>query len=56
MKYIFNHYYILKHDIKRTILCSHDRTKSLVNVNKDWISYIHPAYAMILSFLAPYNH
>ena len=24
MEYVFNHYYILKHDEKRTILCSHD--------------------------------
>ena len=52
MKYVFNHYYILKHDEKRTILCSHNRTKSSIEVNQDWITFIHPVYAMILSFFS----
>lgn len=52
MEYVFNHYYILKHDEKRTILCSHDRTSSSIDVNKDWITFIHPVYAMMLSFFS----
>lgn len=50
MKYIFNHYYILKHDEYRTVLCSHDYNTSTVEVSAGWLSYIHPIYAMLLSF------
>jgi len=52
MKYIFNHFYILKHDECRTVLCSHDYNISTVDVNKGWMSYIHPIYAMLLSFFS----
>lgn len=50
MKYVFNHFYILRHDEKRVVLCSHDQTASSIEVNKEWVSFIHPIYAMLLSF------
>ena len=52
MEYIFNHYYLLRHDEKRSILFSHVDTVSSVSVNKDWLSCIHPIYAMMLSFFS----
>ena len=53
-KYIFNHFYKIRHDIKRSHIWAPD------NVNRDhssfihcgWISIIHPQLAMILSFFS----
>lgn len=52
MRYIFNHYYILKHDECRTVLCSHDYNSSSVDISKGFMSYIHPIYAMLFSFFS----
>lgn len=51
-KYVFNHYYILRHDVRRSILCSRSVNNSVVKVNVGWFSYIHPVYAMLLSFFS----
>lgn len=50
MKYVLNHYYILRHDSKRSIICAHHYKPCNVDVNTDWLSFIHPIYAMMLSF------
>lgn len=50
MKYVFNHFYLIRHDKKRSIICSHLYQNETSDVNSDWLSYIHPIYAMILSF------
>jgi len=52
MKYVFNHHYILRHDEQRSILFAHDYNDSIVNVSKEWGSYIHPIYAMMLSMFS----
>ena len=51
-KYVFNHYYILRHDVRRSILCLRSVNNSVVKVNVGWFSYIHPVYAMLLSFFS----
>ena len=59
-KIVFNHFYKLRHDLKR----SHIFSPSFVDkeqaslVQTRWISRIHPVYAMIFSFLStpvPYS-
>lgn len=50
MKYVFNHYYILRHDICRSIIYSRNFNKSSVDINIKWLSYVHPIYAMLLFF------
>lgn len=51
---VFNHYYGLKHDQKRSYLYSMDGNISSidnsVNVNKYWLTKIHPIYAMLFAF------
>lgn len=50
---VFNHYYKLKHDLKRTYLYSTKKISysySKVPVERSWITKIHPVYAMIFSF------
>lgn len=52
---VLNHYYILRHDIKRTYIISSNRpiaTENATTVSTGWISKIHPIYAMILSYLS----
>ena len=53
-KYILNHYYILRHDQKRSYIISSGDVSYEKNiyVNSGWISRIHPAYAMMLSFFS----
>ena len=49
---VFNHFYALKHDLKRTYLFTKDRAKKpdvKIKVNHDWATKIHPVYAMLLS-------
>lgn len=52
MRYVFNHYYILRHDLRRSVLCSRCVNKSVIEVSTGWFSYIHPIYAMLLSFFS----
>ena len=53
-KVIFNHGYVLRHDLKRTYI--YDRKKLPVDkeidslLNRHWFTKIHPLYAMVLSF------
>lgn len=51
---VFNHYYILRHDMKRTYIQSREINEysSSLDVNEYWLSKIHPVYAMIFSFLS----
>lgn len=52
-KYILNHYYILRHDTKRTyLLSSRYVANASVTIEANWQSRIHPAYAMMLSFFS----
>ena len=53
-KYVLNHYYMLRHDLKRTYIVAPDDSMPLnsIAVNSGWISKIHPIYAMILSFFS----
>lgn len=50
---VFNHYYRLKHDLKRTYLYSRKKVKysqSKIPVDILWLTKIHPVYAMLFSF------
>lgn len=52
---VLNHYYILRHDIKRTYIISSNSPLAPENgeiVNSGWMSKIHPIYAMIFSYLS----
>jgi radical SAM protein with 4Fe4S-binding SPASM domain len=50
-KYIFNPYYGLKNDRKRIVLCNTPAFKIPADIAEDEISsFIHPVYAMALSF------
>jgi radical SAM protein with 4Fe4S-binding SPASM domain len=50
---VFNHFYKLKHDLKRSYILSRDNSSELsIKVNDTWISKIHPIYGMIFSFLS----
>lgn len=53
-KYVFNHFYKLRHDIKRSYILSFNYVeKEYENtVQTGWISRIHPVFAMILSFFS----
>ena len=52
MKYVFNHFYKLRHDRYRTILMASSFNNLNVDVDVEWVSIIHPIYAMILSFFS----
>lgn len=53
-KYILNNFYTLRHDKERVLVYSNDRfgIENKVNVNTEWLSPIHPVYAMMLSFFS----
>lgn len=53
-KIVFNHFYRLRHDIKRSFILSPGFTTGLDRdfVIPDWISRIHPIYAMMFSLLS----
>ncbi|MDR1553082.1 MAG: radical SAM protein [Prevotellaceae bacterium] len=51
-KIVFNHYYHLRHDQKRTYILSKENENAKVLVENMWISKVHPIYAMIFSFLS----
>ena len=51
-KIVFNHYYRLRHDLKRSYILSKENEIANVSVENTWISKIHPIYAMIFSFLS----
>ncbi len=53
-KLVLNHFYRLKHDVKRTYILSTDSSLSrqVKNVEANWQSKIHPLFGMILSFFA----
>lgn len=53
-KIVFNHFYKLRHDSKRTYILSHGKGVSNLSgkVDETWISKIHPIYGMIFSFLS----
>lgn len=49
---VFNHFYRLKHDLKRSYIYSNNRnseteTEKCLDVDRLWLSKIHPAYAML---------
>lgn len=48
---VFNHSYVLKHDLRRTYIFTSDKyNESKYNlISQQWISVIHPIYAMLLS-------
>lgn len=54
MKYILNRYYILRHDEERTFILGGRNGVAAKDdkVDLNWISTIHPAYAMMLSFFS----
>ena len=51
-KIVFNHFYRLKHDLKRTYILSPDRNNSSMIVSPHVTCKIHPVYAMIFSFFS----
>lgn len=54
-KIVFNHFYRLKHDLKRSCIISPNYLEQKEKgkmVKVGWISKIHPIYAMIFSFLS----
>lgn len=54
-KYIFNHFYTLRHDLKCSYIISSSARVDLpldMKLNIGWITKIHPAYAMFLSFFS----
>lgn len=53
-RYILNHYYTLRHDKKRSYIISPSDNFNVkpMPVNVGWVSKIHPAYAMMLSFFS----
>jgi radical SAM protein with 4Fe4S-binding SPASM domain len=54
MKIVFNHYYRLRHDIKRSYILAPNNIpqNKKVEIDNGWVSRIHPIYAMIFSFLS----
>ena len=50
-KYILNHFYKLRHDLKRSyLLSSNDVDKKYIgSVQREWMSRIHPVLAMALT-------
>ena len=54
-RFIFNNYYILRHDEKRTFILSQGAsiaTPKHLPVNTYWQSMVHPVYAMMLAFFS----
>lgn len=53
-RYILNNFYTLRHDRERVLVYSNDsaRIENNVKVNNEWLSPIHPVYAMMLSFFS----
>ena len=53
-KILFNHYYKLHHDIKRTYVLGRESGDDYQKdfVNAQWVSKIHPLFAMIFSLLS----
>ncbi|GHV59202.1 hypothetical protein FACS1894182_12920 [Bacteroidia bacterium] len=51
-KIVFNHFYKLKHDLKRSYIISPDSGNYNIKVHHGLISKIHPVYAMIFSFFS----
>ncbi|MDR1552029.1 MAG: radical SAM protein [Prevotellaceae bacterium] len=51
---VFNHFYKIRHDIKRSYILAPTfvDSKYLSFVNVNWLSKIHPVYAMIFSFFS----
>lgn len=49
---IFNPSYGLKHDIKRTYLYTRENPNDFADINHEWLSVIHPMYAMLLALLS----
>lgn len=51
---VFNHFYRLKHDLKRSYLLSTKHPDSSLHkwINPTWVSKVHPYFAMIFSLLA----
>lgn len=54
VKYILNHFYKMRHDVKRSHLLSphYVKNENAHFVQKDWVSLIHPILAMALSLFA----
>lgn len=53
-EYILNHFYRLRHDIKRSYIVAPDyiEEEQASFVQKNWMSRIHPIFAMALSFFS----
>lgn len=51
MKIIFNHFYRLHHDLKRTYILGAESPHA-TQVNSGWISKIHPLFAMVFALLS----
>lgn len=51
-KVILNHLYKLHHDLKRTYILNQEDSEESDLVNSQWISKIHPIFAMVLSLLS----
>lgn len=50
---VFNHYYTLKHDLKRTYIYSNSEfADPPVKVDRSWLTKIHPVYAMLFSLVS----
>ena len=49
---VFNHAYGLKHDQKRTYLFAKEKFSNSLDVNGDWMTRIHPMYAMLFALLS----
>ncbi len=50
-KFILNPDYNFRNDIKRSVIIANSESQC-ENSNKEWLSFIHPAQAMILSFFS----
>lgn len=52
MKYVFNHYYHLRHDKFRTLMYDKISKQNNLDYSTDWLQKIHPVYAMLFSFFS----
>lgn len=52
MRYVLNHFYKLRHDQYRTLIHSSNTKSHVVEVDNNWMDFVHPIYAMILSFFS----
>lgn len=52
MKYVFNHYYYLRHDKFRTLMYNKISKHNNPDYSTDWLQKIHPIYAMLFSFFS----